>query len=127
MAKILLVDDDELVRRVTRHFLERGGHTVTEATDGLTALAALDADSPDLVLTDIIMPGMNGLELILEVHRRQPVLPIVAVSGGAPSNRPAGVLLVARDLGAAATFPKPLDMPALLTAVDSLSRRASRA
>ena len=113
-----------MVRRVTRRLLERAGHSVVEASDGTAALAALEADQPDVVVTDIIMPGMNGLELILEVHRRQPVLPVVAISGGAPSNGPDGILVVARDLGAAATFPKPLDMPALLATVGSLAHRA---
>lgn len=120
MAKILLVDDDELVRRVLRTFLERGGHRVAEAGNGLEALDVFRAETPDLVLTDILMPRMNGLEMIVELRRAQPGVRVIAMTGSAHDGDTDAMLLLARDLGATRTFRKPLDMTALLAAVDSV-------
>ncbi len=80
---ILLVDDEASVRALTRRVLERHGYTVIEAATGEQALARFDVDGGevDLVLTDIVMPGLRGPELVAELERRRPGLPILFMSG----------------------------------------------
>lgn len=120
MARVLLVDDDVLVRNVVRLFLERAGHAVAEAADGVEALEAFDTERPDVVVTDLRMPRMNGLEMMMEMRRRWPAAPVVAMSGGGSGDAECWLLL-AQDLGAAGTFEKPLDMPALMSTVQRLA------
>lgn len=124
MTKILLVDDDELVRRVLRTFLERGGHQVSEAANGVEALEIFAAEQPDLVVTDILMPRMNGLEMLVELRRLKSDVRVIAMTGSAHDGDTDAMLLLARDLGAARTFRKPLDMTSLLTAVEALGPTA---
>ncbi len=123
MGKVLLVDDDLVVRRVVHVFLEGAGHEVVEAGNGIEALEVFDEVRPDLVLTDILMPKMNGLEMMVEMRRRRPGVNLIAMSGGGRPDAGPSVLMLARDLGAAHTFGKPLDMAALLSAVASLAPR----
>ena len=68
MAKVLIVDDEPNIRFVLRIAFEADGHTVVEAGDGKSALAAVAADRPDLVTTDFMMPVMDGAELIRELR-----------------------------------------------------------
>ena len=119
--RVLLIDDDELVRTVVRRFLERSGHLVSEASDGRTGLHEFTADAPDVVVTDLIMPGMDGLEVIAAMHRTNPQVPIVAISGGGKWLEAEGALSLAKYLGASAVFPKPLDMHAFLATVADLA------
>jgi CheY-like chemotaxis protein len=125
VGTILVVDDDILVRRMVRRVLERVGHRVLEAGNGLDALDALESDWPDLVVTDIQMPRMNGLELLIEARKRHPGLRVIAMSGSSGREGRQGVLLLARDLGAARTLEKPIQMAALLDAVADLANRPS--
>lgn len=121
MVKVLLVDDDELVRRVVRTFLERAGHQVAEAGNGVEGLEVFASEQPDIVLTDILMPRMNGLEMIVELRRLRPQIRVIAMTGSAHDGDADAMLLLARDLGASKTFRKPLDMTSLLGAVEQLS------
>lgn len=68
MAKLLVVDDSSLSRRITRRILEEAGHTVAEAADGLTALERYALDRPDVVLLDVTMAEMNGLEVLSQLR-----------------------------------------------------------
>ena len=77
----MVVDDETAVRRLVKIALEQAGLRVLEAEDGMEALRVLDTMNPDLVLTDIVMPGMDGIALALEVAHRVPDLPIVLMSG----------------------------------------------
>ena len=81
MAKVLVVDDDDNMRRLIKTILERRGHEVSEARDGLQGLSRFDDLRPDLVVTDAVMPGMGGLALVAELHRREPPSKILMVSG----------------------------------------------
>jgi CheY-like chemotaxis protein len=74
MARILLVDDDEAVRRVVRLSFERAGHTVTEAESAFKALDLLKVERPDAVVSDVFMPGMNGLIFYQHLMARVPSL-----------------------------------------------------
>src|SRR5271170_808781 len=68
MACILVVDDEPMLRRTLRGILEKAGHTVVEAGDGDQALVAFASSEPDLVITDIIMPNREGVEMIGELR-----------------------------------------------------------
>ncbi|NLV97478.1 MAG: response regulator [Desulfovibrionales bacterium] len=78
---ILIIDDDEAVRLSLRYFLEDFGYEVVQARDGQEGLEVVHAQSPDLVLTDLRMPNMDGLEVLAEVTRSVPDIPIVIISG----------------------------------------------
>lgn len=79
MARILVVDDDPHLREVVRFALERAGHAVAEAADGAAALASFDAEAADLVVLDVLMPELDGLEVCRRLRARGPV-PIVFLS-----------------------------------------------
>ena len=82
MPKILLVDDDDSFRKMLRLTLTKMGYDVVEARDGKEALVLHHQLSPDLVLTDLIMPEKEGLETIEELRRVYPGIKIIAMSGG---------------------------------------------
>ena len=117
MARILLIDDEADFRSTIRRMLERAGHEVVDAENGRDGLAKLEQQACDLVLTDIIMPDMEGLETVQRVRKRAPELPIIAMSGGGrvSAMRP---LAVASLLGAVRSLDKPFGRAELLGAVD---------
>jgi len=119
MTNILIVDDEPCIRTLLRRFLEMEGHTVSEATDGDEALKAYRADPADLVLMDIVMPGKEGIETIMQMCREFPQAKIVAISGGG-LNRPQNYLQIAEQLGAKRTLTKPFSREELLAAVREL-------
>jgi CheY-like chemotaxis protein len=120
MANILVVDDDSAVLATARLILERGGHHVDIANDGRTGINLVLSGKPDLMLVDIFMPDMDGLEAIRIIHRSQPGLPIVVMSGNRfrTSNVPSPDFLhMATALGAVSSLPKPFRPTDLLDAV----------
>ena len=78
---ILVVDDDDDVRTVIRKAVQELGYLVSEAPDGPSALAAIDAAKPSLVILDYVMPGMDGAEVAREIAARDPDLPIIFSTG----------------------------------------------
>lgn len=116
MSRILLVDDHVEFLDVQRELLEDAGHSVVTATNGFQALAAVDAEEFDLMITDIIMPGKEGLEIILELRRRHPLLKVVAMSGGGVVGA-GNYLEIAEKFGAVHTLEKPFNATTLLDAV----------
>ncbi|MBI3709586.1 MAG: response regulator [Proteobacteria bacterium] len=122
MANILIVDDDALLRETLRVVLESVGHDIRLATNGAEALRIVESYKPDLVLTDIIMPEMEGIELIRAVRKIYPSTPVIAISGGGRTGN-VDFLRVAKTFGAAAIMQKPFEMDALLNTVQtSLAR-----
>jgi CheY-like chemotaxis protein len=119
MARILVIDDSQRDRRLLAETLIAAGHEVREARDGVEGLAACRRSPPDLVITDIVMPEMEGIEMIRELSRTAPHVPVLAVSDGVELYRRA-----ARLLGAAAALPKPFDADQLLNLLDELLGRA---
>lgn len=81
MARILVAEDERALREFVCRALGQDGHTVTSVEDGLEALAVLAGGEFDLLLTDIVMPGMDGIALALKVARDNPELPILLMSG----------------------------------------------
>jgi CheY-like chemotaxis protein len=116
MARILLIDDDKALREVLRLSLEHLGHSVMEAQDGDEGLALFSQHSADIVLTDLIMPGKEGLETIQELRRVYPTIKIIAMSGG---GRVAAqdYLKVAAEFGAVRILAKPFAITALAEAI----------
>jgi len=119
MARILLIDDDAPVRRTLRKMLERQGYEVEEAPDGKAGLTLYQENPADLIITDLIMPEMEGIETIMELRRRFPDVKIIAMSGGGQI-RPEQYLQIAKSLGAQHTFAKPVEMKLLLKTVEEL-------
>lgn len=117
MAKILVVDDDPSDRELMRSILERDGHRVTVATGGRDALDTLSSTTFDAVVTDILMPDVNGADLIEEMHRRvEGYTPVVVVTGGG-SGDPTVVLRSIEHLGVTASLEKPFELAALTDTV----------
>jgi CheY-like chemotaxis protein len=114
MATILVIDDQEPIRALLRAVLEGAGHQVLEASNGHRGLEVYRERSADLIITDIVMPEMNGLELMLELTRSFLNVKVIAISGSLEGE---GGINVAKLLGARQAFPKPLDMEQLLSAV----------
>lgn len=83
MASILVIDDDKQIRSLIRQMLERDGHEVAEAENGLEGLAAFIGDPADLVVIDLFMPEAGGWETIRALQRRVPGVPVIVISGGA--------------------------------------------
>ena len=81
MAKILIVEDEDEMRNAVRRTLEFNGYEVVTVSEGSGALKAIERELPDLVLTDIFMPGMEGLETIRMLSSMYPNLPIVVMTG----------------------------------------------
>lgn len=106
MAHILVIDDDTMICDLLRRTLERAGYRVTEAHDGQMALNAHKANPADLVITDMIMPGMEGIQTIMEFRRLNPALKIIAMSGGG-MGKGSDYLTMARKFGAFHTLAKP--------------------
>ena len=114
MATILVIDDQEPVRSLLRAVLEGDSHQVLEAPNGRVGLELFQERPADLIITDIVMPEMNGLEMMWELSRRFLNVKIIAISG-CPSDESG--LKAAKLLGACQTFRKPLDVKELLRAV----------
>jgi len=119
MAKILLVEDDDLVRDMLAQMLKRASHEVECAANGDEATEILKRMEPDIMVTDIIMPKKSGITLISEVKNKHPQMEIIAISGGGRLD-PTGYLDLSESLGAAVSFEKPIDKAALLMAIDLL-------
>jgi CheY-like chemotaxis protein len=109
MARILVIDDDEPVRTTVRETLEHFGHTVIEARNGTEGLALFSHAHADLVITDIVMPEKDGLEVLRELRSMRPSVKIIAISG-AGRDRGAVYLNTAKLMGAATVLPKPLHL-----------------
>ncbi|MBU0719321.1 MAG: response regulator [Planctomycetes bacterium] len=115
-ARVLIVDDDEMARSVLHKKLGECGYDVVEAIDGRQAVQLLREDTIDLVITDILMPEKDGLEIIMFLRKEQPEVKIIAITGAAP----ASYLDSARSLGASRTFRKPFKLEDLAAAVEDL-------
>lgn len=114
--KILVIDDEHTVRETVSMMLADYGYEVELAGDGNLGLRKIEAFQPDLVITDIIMPEREGVETILEIRRRWPRLPVIAISGGGRTSN-MDFLEVARRFGASETLAKPFTIEVLAAAV----------
>src|ERR687896_1658141 len=121
-ARILVVEDEPQLRNLLRLYLERDGHRVTEAGDGPSALAAFDADPSDLVILDLMLPGMQG-ETVLEALRDAGEVPVLITSAKrSDAERIAGLRAGADDYLA-----KPFNPHELTARVAAILRRTRAA
>lgn len=114
-AKILIVDDSALTRRSLRQILETAGCEVLEAENGLDALERYFLDKPDVVLLDLVMRGMYGLDVLHKIRELDPRARIVVVSADIQTSSQD----LAGEAGAAAFINKPFDKSDILSALDT--------
>jgi DNA-binding response OmpR family regulator len=118
---VLVVDDDPTVAEVVLGYLRRAGMRATHAADGPAALAAAQADPPDLVVLDLMLPGLDGLEVCRRLRVRRPDLPVVMLTAlGQESDRVAGL-----EHGADDYVAKPFSPRELVLRVESVLRRTA--
>jgi DNA-binding response OmpR family regulator len=117
--KVLVIDDDAKIRRVLDLKLRKAGYQVIAAADGDAGLNLFKAQQPDIIITDILMPGREGLETIIELRRHSPEVKIIAVSGGGRVGAEK-YLDLAKKFGAQRTFTKPFIGKEVLQAVREL-------
>jgi CheY-like chemotaxis protein len=116
MLRVVVIDDELGIRRSLRVLLGRYGYEAYEAADGLEGLRLCRELAPDLVITDIHMPGADGIEVIAALHATRPALPIIAISGG-DQTATLNLFGSAGLLGAVGSLRKPFTVTEVLQAV----------
>jgi len=119
MALVLIVDDDPQMLRLLTDVVELDNHDVLLAQDGAMALEYFEHQTPDLMITDILMPNKEGLELISEIREKFSKLKIIAYSGGGSSD-PQSYLEFASGMGADKVFSKPMPLGELRQEIQQL-------
>lgn len=119
MPVILVIDDDEMIRRMLVTAFRSDDYEVRQAADGRSGLREFSSGDVDVVITDIIMPDMEGIETIRELKRIDSEARIIAFSGGGAIS-PDGYLKIAENMGANYTFQKPISIKKLKAAVKDL-------
>lgn len=122
MTRVLIADDDAVIRAALRKILIQAGFEVDEAADGAAALAAHQRNPADVLIVDIYMPGMDGIEAMVRLMVEYPGIRIVAISGGG-HREGLEVLSIAHMLGAARTIRKPFTAEDVVAAVQEALRR----
>ncbi len=120
MSRILLVDDDDPLRSILRVTLAKMGHDVVEARNGKEALRLCHEERPDIVLTDLVMPEKEGIEMIGALRRFHPDVKIIAMSGGGRGSA-WDYLKIAKHMGATITLAKPFSNEAIARAIAQVS------
>lgn len=120
VARILIVDDDVALLGALEKVLASGGHDVQAVGEARAALDLVRGWTPDLVLTDVYMPEMDGIEFLLALQEELPSVPIVVMSGGTWHATAGFALEDAQQLGALETLEKPFEMEELLSLVERI-------
>jgi len=118
MKRILVVDDEKLIREGIQEALSEEGYTVFAAANGNEAIKAMQVFIPDVIITDIIMPEADGIEVLMNAKKLQPKPRIIAISGGGRISAN-DHLATARKLGADYILTKPFSIETLLEAIES--------
>ncbi len=125
MALILVVDDDAAVRRTLGRLLELDGHTVIQAENGQAGLKLMGEQPADLVVADLFMPVMDGLEFISKLYQSYPDTAVLAISGSTYERRPRFLEIAAR-MGSVRTLTKPVESSVLTAAVREMLAERSQ-
>jgi len=125
MAKILIVDDEDSVRSVLKDVLDDNGHDIYEAGDGKEAYKIFNDNPIDLIITDLIMPEKNGIDLIMELKQQHPDLKILAISGGGGITGRFDYLPIAKLVGANIVINKPFNIGEIRAKVIELLTQAT--
>jgi DNA-binding response OmpR family regulator len=120
MANVLVVDDDATVREVVVTYLRANNHVVTEAADGESAIAAMAKNPSDLIVLDLMLPGVDGLEVCRQIRKTREVPIIMLTALGSETDRVVGL-----ELGADDYVTKPFSPRELALRVESVLRRTS--
>jgi len=120
IKKILVVDDEPAIIDLVHSILADNGYEVTGAKDGREGLKVFESTNPDLVITDIVMPDMEGIEFMRNLVKKRKGLPIIVMSGNAVGTK---FLETARIFGARATLRKPFTVQELLEIVTAVGKR----
>ena len=120
IQSILVVDDEHTIRDVIRRYLERDGFTVREAADGQTALREIEESLPDLIVLDLMLPGVDGLAITRHIRQRHTVPIIMLTAKGETSDRIYGL-----DLGADDYVAKPFSPQELVSRIRAVLRRSN--
>jgi CheY-like chemotaxis protein len=120
MAKILVIDDEDQLRVLLKKMLMHGGHHVSIAEDGVEGIKIFHEIQPDLIITDIIMPNKDGIEVIVELLKSNPDLPIIAISGGRRAITANFNLDSAEMLGVKGILQKPFTHEQLLELIEKV-------
>jgi DNA-binding response OmpR family regulator len=119
IPKILIIDDDELIRLTCRNILKKIECDVIEAENGVQGLAQFKKERPSIVITDLLMPDKEGLETISEIKGSDKSVRIIAISGGGSTNN-MSFLNIAKLMGADIILKKPFKPDELLGAIKTL-------
>lgn len=118
MTKVLLIDDEEMIRKCVRSILKSENYRLEEASNAEPVLDMLNADPADIIISDLFLPGKDGLKLIEEVRRDFPAIKIIAITGGGLHLfDPESALNAAKRSGADYTLMKPIKRKDLLSAL----------
>ncbi len=120
MANILVVDDEEPIRSLVKQILLKDGHDIMEAENGQVACDMFGDADIDLIVTDLVMPEKNGIEMIMEIKRSQPKVKVIAISGGIGFSGQIDLLSVANLLGAKHIIKKPFGVDDVRDAVNDM-------
>ena len=115
---ILIIDNDANALKACEEILSSRRNATVTTCNGLAAMAAVCSCAPDIVLTELLMPGKDGIELLREIKLTFPQIRVIAMSGGGAFLSPEFVLRLARRLGADGTVSKPVDAKPLLEAIE---------
>jgi two-component system chemotaxis response regulator CheY len=125
MANVLVVDDEAMVRNTLHRMLANLGHQAWAASDGAEALDLVDGIRFDLIITDVYMAAMDGMELLIRIHQRGFRPPVVVISGGGFRSSD-DVLAMAKGCGAVATLDKPFTPAQLRQTIEPFLPQDSR-
>ncbi len=128
MKKVLVVDDDVGLRTLLVEFLSDSGYDVVSAETGRIALRIMQepGNGVDLVVSDVLMPDMDGIELLTSLRSSHPSLPLIAMTGGGPVMTRELLIKITGSLGAEAVLGKPFSLDELLISVESVLSEAEK-
>lgn len=121
MKKIIIVEDDQVIRESLKEFLEINGYEVMAIESSIDLLQKISSFKPDILITDIIMPDKDGIEIIIETKKYLPNIRLIAISGGGRIDSES-YLNTAKYLGADATLKKPFSHKELLDCILNLTK-----
>lgn len=119
MARVLVIDDQEPIRRIVRRALEQAGHEVFDASEGEMGMQMLGRHTVDVVVSDIFMPGQDGILTLRQIRKQYPAVKVIVISGGDST----GMLDLRRDaelLGAVKSLQKPFTAREIVDLVKSV-------
>ncbi|MDH5572891.1 MAG: response regulator [Gammaproteobacteria bacterium] len=120
MANILIVDDETSVNTLLGNALEKEGHTIFSADNGVKGLSIYNSNNIDLVITDLVMPEKGGIEMIMDLKKQKPDIKIIAISGGGGITGRFDYLPIAQLVGASHVISKPFELSDIRSQVAQL-------